>query len=76
MNQISFAFCFVVVICAVCHIQASPLLKRNQAMEDQKCKDICKLCNCIGFYCGDECICECNNKDDESECCIILNQMN
>ncbi|XP_031622310.1 RNA polymerase-associated protein LEO1-like [Contarinia nasturtii] len=34
MNQISFALCFIVVICAVCHIQATPL--RNEVAEDQK----------------------------------------
>lgn len=55
-------------MCAVCYSEASPLLIRNEVAEDRKCKDLCKLCNCIGFYCGDECICECDRKDVESEC--------
>lgn len=67
MNQIGLALCVTIAICVVGHIGASPLMKRNEAAEAQNCKDLCNLCNCVGFYCGDECICECNNKDDESE---------
>lgn len=67
MNQISWALCATIAICVVGHIGASPLMKRNEATEARNCKDLCNLCNCVGFYCGDECICECNHKDDESE---------
>lgn len=67
MNKYTFAFCFTIVICAISHSDAGPLMKRNEAAEERNCKDICSLCKCIGFYCGDECICECNNKDVESE---------
>lgn len=54
-----------IVICAVNFNEASPLVKRNEAAEAQKCKDICNSCSCVGFYCGDECICECNKEDEE-----------
>lgn len=64
MNKFGLALCCTIVIISLCGSEASPLIRRN---EDQKCKDLCNLCSCVGFYCGDECICECNNKDDESE---------
>ncbi|XP_075162160.1 uncharacterized protein LOC142234844 [Haematobia irritans] len=42
--------------------------------EDQKnienCKGLCDQCDCLGFYCGEECICECNNNDSRNTECI------
>lgn len=66
-----FCFATIVVVLACHHVQANPLLKGQDAVEYENCKNICNLCNCIGFYCGDECICECFNKNDESECELL-----
>lgn len=67
MNNIRLALCVAIVICAVHHNGASPFIGRNEIAEARKCKDLCDLCECDGFYYGDECICECNREDDESE---------
>lgn len=65
MNKFGLFVCVVVALCAVNRSAANPLLSRQEAAEDQKCKNLCTICNCIGFYCGDECICECNKIDDD-----------
>lgn len=67
--------CFTVAVFAVCHVQASPL-QRPDAAEYQNCKNLCGLCDCVGFYCGDECICECHNKNDGSEWHVLAIQFN
>lgn len=67
MIQIRAVLCITVLICVLCYIEASPLANRQDAKEYKNCKDLCKLCNCVGFYCGDECICECHSKNGESE---------
>lgn len=66
MNKVQ-VFCFAIVVLATHHAHATPLVKGSDAVEYENCKSLCNLCNCIGFYCGDECICECFNKSDESE---------
>lgn len=53
--------------CVIGSCLSSPVAKRGEGEGIAKCKALCKLCDCIGFYCGEECICECNNKNDESE---------
>lgn len=65
MNQVR-VLCFAIVVLAVCHVEANPM-KRQDAADYQNCKNICGLCDCVGFFCGDECICECHNKTDGSE---------
>lgn len=67
MNKIGLFVCIAVTICAVSRSEASPLMSRQDAAEYKQCKDLCTLCNCIGFYCGDECICECNKKDSDDD---------
>lgn len=43
----------------------------------KSCKLLCDHCNCLGFYCGEECICECNNDDDNTDTeCIARMQEN
>lgn len=60
-------FCFAIVVLAIHCAQANPLMEGPDAVEYENCKNLCNLCNCIGFYCGDECICECFDKSDGSE---------
>lgn len=59
---------------------ASPIYKSMEGEAFAKCKDLCKMCSCSGFSCGNECICECKYKDDQSESIecndFILNHTN
>lgn len=71
MSKLSLV-CLTIAVCAIGSCFASPLMNRIEADGADKCKGLCKLCDCVGFYCGDECICECNNVNvDRSE--FLLN---
>lgn len=52
-----------VVSCAY----ANPAARSNYIEQENSCRQVCGLCDCDGFYCEDECICECNMEDDESK---------
>lgn len=68
MNKFNATFTILTILIAVIgHAAANPLSRNPEGEETEKCKDICNECNCIGFYCGNECICECNVDKDESE---------
>lgn len=56
-------------------IFAMPARDNNMVEQEQSCRAVCGLCECDGYYCGDECICECNLTNEESKCLEIgLNQ--
>lgn len=38
----------------------------------RNCKALCEHCGCMGFYCGEECICECNNDHSDTECIATM----
>lgn len=40
---------------------------KNIALLQEECNNICNDCGCIGFYCGDECLCECYNGQLDEE---------
>ncbi|XP_052845005.1 uncharacterized protein LOC128257832 [Drosophila gunungcola] len=42
---------------------------------EKNCKALCEHCGCLGFYCGEECLCECNDDSSDTEC-IRTMQMN
>ncbi|XP_060660644.1 uncharacterized protein LOC132794305 [Drosophila nasuta] len=44
---------------------ANPLVEHKH---ERNCKALCEHCGCLGFYCGEECICECNNENSDTEC--------
>lgn len=46
------------------------LLNGYQAMQNENCKYLCGSCGCQGYYCGDECICQCNRADENNVKCI------
>lgn len=46
---------------------ANPAKKSNYIEQENSCRQVCGLCDCDGFYCEDECICECNLEEDESK---------
>lgn len=41
--------------------------KSNYIEQENSCRQVCGLCDCDGFYCEDECICECNLGKSESK---------
>lgn len=55
----------------MCTVLASPTQKSNYIEQENSCRDVCGLCDCNGFYCEDECICECSLEEDESESRLI-----
>jgi hypothetical protein len=59
---------FVVVLALVVSFAiAGPAKKSNYIEQENSCRQVCGLCDCDGFYCEDECICECNLEEDESK---------
>ncbi|SPP77518.1 uncharacterized protein LOC117580309 [Drosophila guanche] len=44
---------------------ANPL---TEAKHELNCKALCEHCGCLGFYCGEECLCECNDENSDTEC--------
>lgn len=58
---------FVVLALVVSFAIAGPTKKSNYIEQENSCRQVCGLCDCDGFYCEDECICECNLEEDESK---------
>lgn len=60
--------CLVLLVIYFATSATGKPIKDNEQKEVEKtkvCKELCGLCGCTGFYCGDECICECNKQSDE-----------
>lgn len=53
----------------VCFSAANPIAEPETGIT-KECKSLCSTCGCMGFYCGEECICECdkNVKPIDSKC--------
>ncbi|XP_017063410.1 uncharacterized protein LOC108102763 [Drosophila eugracilis] len=52
--------------------RVNPLMESKY---EKNCKALCEHCGCLGFYCGEECLCECNDDNSDTEC-IRTMQMN
>ncbi|XP_055911543.1 uncharacterized protein LOC129945705 [Eupeodes corollae] len=54
-------------------VQAGPV-DENEIQKGRECKTFCDRCGCIGFYCGEECICECNQEKNggDTECIAAI----
>lgn len=59
MNTLNLIVCTSIVIFVIGCSDASPWMNRDDSQVIEKCRAVCKQCDCIGFYCGDQCICEC-----------------
>ncbi|XP_037934498.1 uncharacterized protein LOC119668893 [Teleopsis dalmanni] len=46
--------------------------KEKEQKNTRNCKALCGHCGCIGFYCGEECICECNKENSDTECLVTM----
>lgn len=63
----SVKFVIVVLALVVSVALATPAQRSNYIEQEHSCREVCGLCDCDGFYCEDECICECNLEEDESK---------
>lgn len=63
----SVKFFAVVLALIISTAIAGPAKKSNYIEQENSCRQVCGLCDCDGFYCEDECICECNLEEDESK---------
>lgn len=71
MGKIQIVVLVAVVTCAIIStVQSVPLSDDSVESENAaKCKKLCGFCDCAGYYCGDECLCECNSlTDGKAEC--------
>ncbi len=63
-----FKFCFLICVNFLLLNLVSALPRDSNFIErDESCKAVCGICECEGYYCGDECICECNLTTDDSK---------
>lgn len=59
---------FALIFTVVSALPTSNNNKKSNFIEQEKsCRDVCGLCDCDGFYCEDECICECNLETEDSK---------
>lgn len=61
-----------VVTCAIIStVQSVPVSDSSvQSESAAKCKKLCGFCGCDGYYCGDECLCECNSSTEGKAECV------
>lgn len=58
----------ILFVVACVHLSlANPVDKKNFIQQENSCRSVCELCDCDGFYCEDECICECNVQSEDSK---------
>lgn len=60
-------FVLLVVVLEFSNVLSGPAVKSNYIEQENSCREVCGLCDCDGFYCEDECICECSIKDEDSK---------
>lgn len=73
INKTLVRFCAWVLFCdAVLTISAAPSPNEEELSNTRHCKALCNQCGGLGFYCGEECICECNDDRSDTECIARL----
>lgn len=62
-------FCLTLAVAALVLVNSTPIADKESGIT-KECKSFCSTCGCMGFYCGEECICECNDKlkPSDSKC--------
>lgn len=78
MGKFQIVVLLSVVSCAVIStVQSVPVSDSSVVSENaDKCKKLCGLCGCTGYYCGDECLCECNSQTDGEAACVDVMKSN
>lgn len=62
------ALALLVVVAATASAVPSSSDSAEELATVRSCKELCGSCGCLGFYCGEECLCECDaNGDDEHD---------
>lgn len=70
MNKVYIVLALAVALCVIDSCYSVPISSSEDERNlenTENCKNLCEHCGCMGFYCGDECICECNNQEDEGK---------
>lgn len=44
----------------------------NREEENKFCQSLCDTCGCVGFGCGDECLCECQQREADDKCNLVM----
>lgn len=59
----------VLTLIAAVAVHAVPLTEDSaeQLATVRSCKELCGSCGCLGFYCGDECLCECDGEGEDAD---------
>lgn len=57
-----------VIATATRNVVSSQETLADEGANTRACKGLCEQCNCMAFYCGEECICECNDEQSDTEC--------
>lgn len=67
MDKMRLCLLFGIVIFVCCFAISSAIPVQDDSFKEKlaSCKELCGHCDCQGFYCGDECICECSDQSDE-----------
>lgn len=65
--QLCWILAAVIGCLTILTVSGGPLKDAKDSEKVESCKNLCSHCGCMGFYCGDECICECNNDVEEGE---------
>lgn len=47
----------------------------NREEENKFCQSLCDTCGCVGFGCGDECLCECQQTEADDKCNLVMVKM-
>lgn len=61
---------FVVAMWLEIVVQAMPLDDIDEQQMVSNCNKLCRQCGCLGFYCGDECLCECDSEHPNDIKCL------
>lgn len=67
MANLSVLFGVGIIVGLVICSAAIPVKDEKFLEKIESCKDLCGYCGCIGFYCGDECLCECSDQNNKGK---------
>lgn len=63
--QLIVLFAVIIIGCTIAFTAGIPLKEDLDNEKVVSCKNLCSQCNCVGFYCGEECLCECSDQNDD-----------
>ncbi|XP_005180850.1 uncharacterized protein LOC101888819 [Musca domestica] len=54
------------------NLRSLQLLEEDEKKNIKNCQALCEHCGCLNFYCGEECLCECNEENSNSKCILEM----